>query len=121
MMYLGDIPDTTAAQVQLEMLAHNARRASALLGSRNRSRHESLGLCVRLDERRTDEPAEFITAIVQSLATSLDNLLGNLRSMFEMFGEKRPTISTQSSVRRPKLSCAWSSISQPRTACLPSR
>jgi hypothetical protein len=84
MMDLGEIPEATAAHVQLEMLAHNARRASPVLGylgimhGTNRAMY-----CVRLDERKTDEPAALIAAIVQSLSKSLANSLGNLQSMFE--------------------------------------
>jgi hypothetical protein len=83
-MDLGEIPEATAAQVQLEMLGHNARRASALIGylgimpGTNRAVY-----CVRLDERKTDEPAALIAAIIHSLATSLASSLGNLKSMFE--------------------------------------
>jgi hypothetical protein len=83
-MDLGGIPEASAAHVQLEMLAHNARRASILLGYFGIVPGTSHAVyCVRLDERKTDEPAALITAVVRSLATSLANSLGNLKSMFE--------------------------------------
>jgi hypothetical protein len=84
MMDLGEIPEATAARVQLEMLAHNARRPSALLGhlgilpGTNRALY-----CVRLDQEKTDEPAALIAATVQSLAASLSSSLGKLSSMSE--------------------------------------
>lgn len=83
-MDLGEIPEATAAQVHLEMLAHNARRASFVLGylaimpSTNRAVY-----CVRLDDRKSGEPAALIAAVVGFLATSLASSLGNLKSMFE--------------------------------------
>jgi hypothetical protein len=83
-MDLGEIPEATAAQVQLEMLAHNARRASFVLGylaitpGANRAVY-----CVRLDERKSGEPAALIAAVVGFLAASLANSLDDLKSMFE--------------------------------------
>ncbi|MES2785533.1 MAG: hypothetical protein V4684_08735 [Pseudomonadota bacterium] len=90
-MDLGEIPAETARHVHLEMLANNARGAAALLGYQgifpgtNRGAH-----CVRLDLGKCGPPSLAISAMVVSLALSVDASQKSMNAMFDSVKEAHP-------------------------------
>ncbi len=82
LMELGEIPSHSALDVRLEMLSHNARRPSALLGYFGILPGTQKGAyCVRLDLKKSPEPELAIAVMIESLVGSIALSFSSMKDM----------------------------------------